>query len=265
MQLSQMFVHPLKSGRGIEYTRAFASQQGLLHDREWLLVTEDGRFMTARAFPQMVKIETDLIPGAALFKFPGHGSRLALSTLYTTPVETAVWDDSFVAYHGDPLVDAWFSEALATPCRLLWLGKVSGRQQVDQSAGLSFADGYPYLLIGEASLAELNQQLEHPVSMRHFRPNLVVKGSSAFEEDEWKRIRIGEVEFEINKPCSRCILTTVDPVTGEKNPDSEPLKTLIHTRQLPEGICFGVNLTACNEGVLQLGDQLEVLETNLEF
>jgi uncharacterized protein YcbX len=265
MLLKQMFVHPLKSGRGIEYSRAYVGQQGLLHDREWLLVSDAGTFMTARSFPQMVHIQTSLLPGGALFAFPGLDPILAMSTVYREPVEAQVWDDGFVAYHGDLQVDAWMSRALGTPCRLLWLGAVPSRQQKDQPQGLSFADGFPYLLVNQCSLDDLNRQLASPVGMRHFRPNLVVSGDYAYQEDEWKRIRIGAVEFVINQPCSRCVLTTVDPQSATKDPDGEPLKTLIRTRQLPEGICFGVNMTACNEGIIELGDTLEVLESNLVF
>lgn len=265
MQLNQLFIHPLKSGRGIEYSRAFASFQGLLHDREWLLVSEEGQFMTARSYPQMVRIEIVLIPGGALFKYPGQSPILALPTQYTTEVETTVWDDTFLAYHGESRIDNWFSAAMGTPCKLLWLGKTASRQQKELAQGLSFADGYPYLLVNQASLTDLNAQLSSPVDIRNFRPNLLISGATAYEEDEWKQIRIGEVIFEITKPCSRCILTTVDPMTGEKRADGEPLKTLIKSRQLLEGICFGVNLRACNEGVVQIGDSLEVLETNIVF
>ena len=229
------------------------------------MVSENGQFMTARGFPQMVRIEIDLIPGAALFKYPGQPPILALPTMYSREVETTVWGDTFLAYHGDTRVDNWFSAALGTPCKLLWLGKNASRLQKDLEQGLSFADGYPYLLVNQASLTALNQQLTTAVGIRNFRPNLVINGDYAYEEDEWKRIRIGEVTFEITKPCSRCILTTVDPETGVKSQDGEPLKTLIKSRQLPEGICFGVNMRACNEGIVQIGDSLEVLETNIVF
>jgi hypothetical protein len=265
MHLTQMFVHPLKSGRGIAYSRAFAAYEGLLHDREWLLVDEKNQFMTARTFPQMVKIEIELIPGGALFKFPGMSPMLALPTLHTKPVETSVWKDDFVAWEGDPRADEWFSQALGLPCKLLWLGRPSARAQKTTSHPLSFADGYPYLLINQASVEEVNEHLATPVTARNFRPNLVIEGATAYEEDEWKRVRIGSVEFAVAKPCTRCILTTVDPERGEKRSDNEPLKTLASTRKRSEGICFGLNLVAINEGIVNIGDEFEVLETNIAF
>ncbi|BEV72345.1 MULTISPECIES: MOSC domain-containing protein [unclassified Paludibacterium] len=265
MRLANLFVHPLKSGRGIEYTRAFADQQGLLHDREWLLVDGSGAFMTARTHPAMVRIEIDLIPGAALFKTADRAPVLAMMTVYDEPVECQVWGDHFVAYHGDERVDAWFSDYLGEPCRLLWLGQQPTRSQKDQEAALSFADGYPYLLVNQSSLEALNGLLAKPVTVRHFRPNLLISGAAAYEEDDWLRIRIGEVLFEVTKPCSRCVLTTVDPDTGVKDEQNEPLKTLIRTRQLAEGICFGSNLRALNAGLIYVGDEVEVLESRYSF
>ena len=201
------------------FPRLCRSGRDYCTNREWLLVTESGEFMTARTdFPQMVRIEIDLIPGAALFKFPGVDPVLALPTMYATPMKTAVWKDgTFEAYHGDAEGRCLVRQALATPCKLLWLGRKSARPQKNNAlAPMSFADGYPYLLLNQASLDDLNQQLVQPVDLRNFRPNLVIAGAGSYEEDDWKRIRIGAVEFEVAKPCTRCILTTVDPDQGVK-------------------------------------------------
>ncbi|EEG06897.1 MOSC domain-containing protein [Pseudogulbenkiania ferrooxidans] len=265
MQLASMYVHPLKSARGIPYARAFASWQGLLHDREWLLTDEAGRFITARDYPQLLTIRCTPIPGAILLQAPDAAPIAALATEFDTPSATSVWKDHFTAYHGSPRTDAWFSRYLGIPCRLLWLGCRSHRKQKTSEHGLSFADGYPYLLVNQSSLDELNTQLPQPVTQRHFRPNLVVSGATPYEEDDWKVVRIGAVIFDVAKPCTRCTLTTVNPDNGMPSPDGEPLATLIKTRQLPEGICFGVNLVPRNEGILQLGDPFEVLELRYTF
>ena len=265
MQLASMFVHPLKSTRGIAYHRAYASWQGLLHDREWLLADETGRFITARDYPQLVNVQCSLIPGAILFQAAGHPSVAALTTQFDTPCATTVWKDQFTAYHGSATVDDWFSRYLGIPCRLLWLGRRSQRKQKTIDQGLSFADGYPYLLVNQGSLDELNSQLAKPATTRHFRPNLVVEGALPYEEDDWKVVRIGSIVFDVAKPCTRCTLTTVNPDNGTPSTDSEPLATLIKTRQLPEGICFGVNLVPRSEGMLQLGDPVEVLELRYTF
>ena len=265
MQLSHLFVHPMKSARGIAYSRAYASMQGLLHDREWLLVTAEGRFLTAREYPRMLLIETELIPGGMLLKAPGQSPIMAMTQVYTQPVATAVWKDEFDALHGDTQVDAWFSQYMGISCQLLWLGMQSRRLLKTANTPMSFADGYPYLLVNQASLDALNQELAAPVSLQHFRPNLVISGALPYEEDDWSVIRIGEIVFDVAKPCTRCQMTTADPLTGTFSNDNEPMRTLIRTRQLAEGICFGINLLARNEGMVQVSDEMEVLESRYNF
>jgi hypothetical protein len=266
MQLSQLFIHPMKSSRGIDRGEARITLRGLEHDREWLLVLPNGQFITGREQPALVRVEITPQAAGALFHAPGLPPLQVRHQDFSAPLDATVWKDQFTAWHGDTTADAWFSHYLGQPCRLLWLGQHSARQQKGGRPGtLSFADGYPFLLINRASLAELNSQLAEPVTTRHFRPNLVVDADFPWEEDDWKRIKIGEVEFEITKPCTRCEFTTVDPDTGERNPNNEPMKTLIRTRQLAEGICFGLNLVALNEGTLRVGDRVEVLESSLAF
>ncbi|MGL6070123.1 MOSC domain-containing protein [Craterilacuibacter sp.] len=259
MPLTHLFVHPLKSCRGIATPRAFASYQGLLHDREWLLATPDGKFISARSDPQLVRVEAELRPGMALFKAPGKSVIAAISTRYTRAAAAVVWGDDFLAWHGDEAVDAWFSDLIGRPCRLLWLGEQSGRTLADNGQALSFADGYPYLLLNQASLDALNLELAEPVSLRHFRPNLVIDGFTPWAEDGWRTIRIGEVVFDIAKPCTRCVLTTIDPDSGSKHRLLEPLRTLGRLRRFADGVHFGSNLIARNQGMLQRGDTVQLL------
>jgi uncharacterized protein YcbX len=125
---------------------------------------------------------------------------------------------------------------------------------------VAFADGFPLLLIGEASLQDLVQKVGRPLEMLRFRPNLVIEGGAAFAEDGWKRIRIGDVEFRVVKPCSRCILTTIDPQTGERSADREPLATLQKYRAQADGAMFGQNLVNDSNGQLEVGMPVEILE-----
>ncbi|OWY41125.1 molybdenum cofactor biosysynthesis protein [Xenophilus sp. AP218F] len=265
MQLTEMFAHPMKSARGVAFSRAYAASQGLLHDREWLLATPDGQQITARSHPQLLRVQPALIPGGVLFQHPERAPIFAMSTVYTRAHPAVVWKDGFDARHGDPRVDDWFSQLLGLSCRLLWLGPSSNRRQKSCDAPLSFADGAPYLLISQASLEALNLELAAPVTARHFRPNLVIDGEYAWEEDEWQVIRIGEVVFDVVRLCTRCSLTTVDPDTGLRSADQEPLQTLVRTRTLEAGVCFGINLAARNEGVLNRRDPVEVLESRYQF
>tara|TARA_B100001559_G_C16246231_1_gene504803 strand:- start:287 stop:721 length:435 start_codon:yes stop_codon:yes gene_type:complete len=140
----------------------------------------------------------------------------------------------------------------------------SSRRDVDpdfakNSARTSFTDGFPFLLIGIASLEDLNQRLEEPVEMRRFRPNLVISGSEAFEEDRMKRIQIGEISFQVAKPCGRCRVTTVDPDRGEFS-GKDPLKTLAGFRRQNGEALFGQNLIHEQQGRIRVGDSLKILE-----
>lgn len=266
MQLSQLFIHPLKSSRGIDSTEAIVTQRGLVHDREWLLASPNGQFITGREEPSLVRLDVTPQAEGAEFRAPDRTTLTVRHASFATPLDTTVWKDQFIAWHGDTAADAWFSDYLGRPCRLLWLGEHSARpQKAGRPGTLSFADGYPFMLINRASLNELNSQLAEPVTTRHFRSNLVVDGDFPWQEDEWKRIKIGEVEFELTKPCTRCLFTTVDPDTGVPSSNHEPMQTLIRMRQLPAGICFGVNLVALNEGMIRVGDPVEVLESALVF
>lgn len=176
-----------------------------------------------------------------------------------------VWNDTISSPQATQAIDHWFSVYLARPCKLHYFGEHSTRHVKDSKKQVSFADGYPLLLISQASLHYLNQRLisqdEQSVSMTHFRPNLVVDNTEAFAEDTWQRIRIGEVEFELVKPCSRCIMTTVNPTTGEKSNRQQPLKTLKEFRQADNGdVMFGQNLIALSNGQLCLGDEVTIIK-----
>ncbi len=265
MALTQLFIHPLKSCRGQAVAEASVTLQGLADDRVWLVVRPDGSQITARTHPRLVQVEAaGSGEGGWQFSAPGQALLATDTARFQQPHRAQVWKSEFTALSGDDAADAWFSQWLGEPVQLLWLGQTTRRYK-DGETPLSFADGAPFLLISQASLDDLNQRLAAPVSMRQFRPNLVVDDAFAFEEDEWQRIRIGEVEFEVASRCTRCIFTTIDPDSAVPHPDKQPLATLIGYRRLEEGVCFGVNLVARNSGVLRVGDEVEVLESRLAF
>ncbi|RQW25892.1 MOSC domain-containing protein [Rhodobacteraceae bacterium CH30] len=259
MPLTQIFIHPLKSCRGIESGRAFAGFSGFLHDREWLLATEDGGFISARTDPVLLTVSAEPWPGMMLFRAPGRPPIAACETRYTEAVAAEVWGDAFSAWHGDAALDAWFGALLGKPCRLLWLGAQSKRLRSQLEHPVSFADGYPYLLTNQASLAALNSELATPVSMRHFRPNLVVDGFAPWAEDQWKTLRIGAVVFDVAKPCARCVLTTLHPDSGQRSRDSEPLRLLGKRRRIDGEVLFGLNLVARTQGLINVNDAVEIL------
>lgn len=261
MQLSELYHYPLKSCAPRALKDADVGPMGLPHDRHWMLARPDGEFITARDWPRLVLVT--LTPTATGFEAEAPDMPVLVVDNRELGVSqpTEVWSDAFPAWRGNAQADRWFSEFLGTECILLYIGQETARHQPRFGVPLSFADGYPLLLIGDGALADLNGRLAQPVSMRRFRPNLVVSDVPPFEEDYWKTVRIGEAEFDVVKPCARCIFTTVDPETGEKHPDGEPLSTLAGYRNQPEwGVTFGQNLIVTKPGRIRVGDEVEVLE-----
>jgi len=261
--LCEVNVYPVKSICGISLSIAWVEQQGLSFDRRFMLAFADGSMVTARKYPQMVKVTSSLLADGLVFSYPNKPSlRVSYRELERKEVEAQVWKDQFVAYSTTAVANEWFSEIVGDKVQLLFSGEQSNRVREKLGHNVSFADGYPLLLISQASLDDLNRRSSEPHSMDQFRTNLVVSAQHPFEEDSWKRIRIGEVEFESVKPCERCILTTVDTESGKFRSNQEPLKTLSRYRANEKGgVFFGQNLVAKNEGMIRVGDVVEVLET----
>lgn len=260
--LSQINIYPAKSIAGISMSSSWVEKQGLAFDRRFMIAQPDGQMVTARKFPQLVLVKSSLLANGVVFRAPDMPNLvLRYSDCSMEEVETTVWKDQFVAYYTTAAANAWFSQILGKSVSLVYCGEQSNRVRDKFGHNVSFADGYPVLVISQASLDELNRRSPETHSMDQFRTNLVVAGGQPFEEDTWKRIRIGEVEFESLKPCERCVLTTVDIQQGKLRPSLEPLKTLSQFRANEAGgVFFGQNLIARNEGMIHAGDRVEVLE-----
>jgi len=174
--------------------------------------------------------------------------------------EVEVWGDRCLAWSMGQEAQNWFTEVLGVDCELVYMPEKSDRPTDHGKFGpeeqVSFADAYPFLLISESSLADLNQRLDNPIPMNRFRPNLVVRGCNAFAEDQWSSIQINNVTFQVAKSCARCTIPTVDQSTGQRNP--EPLKTLATYRHWDGQIWFGQNLIHQSLGELKVGDRLSV-------
>lgn len=261
--LSQINVFPVKSVSGLSLSQSWVEKQGLCFDRRFMVAKKDGSMITARKYPQLVKVSATLQHNGLTLSFPGMSPLiLKYAEFSMNEADATVWSDTFSAYTTSSKADAWFSHVMDEDVRLLYTGEQSNRVRSKIQQNVSFADGYPLLVISQASLDALNERSMEQHTMDQFRTNLVVSGTEAFAEDSWKRIRIGEVEFEAIKPCARCILTTVNPETGEPHPLKEPLVTLSKFRADKSGdVFFGQNLVALNEGVIKAGDKVEVLET----
>ena len=259
MQLTALWEYPVKSCQSRALESAEVTTEGFRHDRRYLLVNPQGRFITQRELPQMVNIKAYQDSGDLVFEVNGQQQRYP-ATSFTNTKEVSIWKDQVLTEVTTNSTDM-LSDYLGTELSLVRL-PIENRPISDRSAEghVSFADGLPYLLTTTASLADLNQRLKQPVPMLNFRPNLVLSTTEAYAEDHWQRIRIGEVIFRAVKPCSRCVMTTVDINTGTPASDMEPLKTLAGYRMVQgEGVIFGMNLVAENNGWVHLEDPAEVL------
>jgi hypothetical protein len=262
VKVTELNVYPVKSFKGVSVQSRLVDDFGLEGDRRWMLVDEYGRFVSQRRHPQMALLNTR-INSSGDVSVVIEGDIYPLKAPPSQPIEVTVWSDTCLAWSNvNPALDDRLSSFLGLPVKLVYM-PVDTFRQVDRAffaddQRVSFTDGYPLLLLNEASLCDLNSRLPEVVTMSRFRGNIVVSAELPFAEDKWKRIEIGEVAFAVVKPCSRCVMTTVDPSTGIKG--TEPLKTLSMYRKSEHGIIFGQNIVQLSGGVITVGDRVKVLE-----
>ena len=262
--LQNITVYPIKSSAGIELSNSWVEEFGLAFDRRFVVASPEGEFFTARTQPTLCLIQASLTAAGIIINAPKMPTLVIdYNQLSPNYVDVQVWNDTISAQQCVDSINQWFSRFLQQPCQLLFFGAESQRFVKNKNSQVGFADGYPLLLISQASLDDLNSHYPanaRSIPMSQFRPNIVVNDCDAFTEDTWQKIRIGKVEFEVTKPCTRCIFTTINPQTAEQDHQQEPLKTLKNYRQLANGdILFGQNLVALNQGQIKRGDKLEVL------
>jgi uncharacterized protein YcbX len=264
--LSALNVYPVKGLKGIALVDAVATERGLEHDRRWMVVGPDGGMLTQRSHPRMATVWTELSDDALTLSAPDVSSvDVPLVAPPGPAVHAEVWSNPVEAVAASADADAWLSEYLELSCRLLYMPESSRRYSNRRFADdklVGFADGFAYLLTGEASLGDLNARLlakgHAALPMNRFRPNLVVTGGEAFAEDGWNEIHVGEAVLKAVKPCGRCQVTTTDQSTGEvKGP--EPLATLSTYRESKEfGVLFGMNLVTVKPGRVRVGDAVRL-------
>ena len=263
LTLSRIAIYLVKSLAAIYPAEAEITETGFRHDREWMIVDEDGIFVTQRRCPQMATIRPEVTGSDLSLSFP-DGFEIGVPVVKDGRQVTAqVWNSRCEAVDQGDTAAAALSRFLGMSCRLVRmresftrdLGPSYTRTAPGMSVG--FADSSPLMLVSDASLADLNRRLETPVSMDRFRPNLVVAGGRAFQEDDWNRIRIGALTFRVVKDCIRCEIPTVDQQTGEKG--VEPMETLEAYRAGPLGARFGRKAVQEGRGIVRVGDGVTVL------
>lgn len=264
MHVSRLFIHPVKSLGGVAVDAYAVDRFGPRWDRRWMVVDEQGKFITQRQLPRMALIKASLQQDHVHLRNP-QGELLEFSAADFNEgedISVQVWRDHCMAKLGLHYMHDWLSAALEKPCRLVFMPEASKRPVDATYAGaghtVSFADGFPLLLTQESSLQDFNRHLSFQVGMERFRPNLVVEGGEPWQEDQWRVLRIGEMLFDVVKPCSRCAIPTINPEDASKQP--EVFKALKQHRSRDGEVYFGQNLVARGEGRLKQGDRVEVLE-----
>lgn len=267
MHLSALYRYPLKSGAGERLGQAYCGALGLHGDRRWMLIdATNGRFLTQRSVPAMALLQ---------LRWQGEDrARLSAPDMceLEVPVPTTsaplrgsfIWREVVRVPDCGDEVAQWLSDFLGRAVRLVYLPE-DDAIQVDLNFArdgelTAFTDGFPFMLIGQASLDDLCARIGRPLEMLRFRPSLVVAGAEPYAEDSWKRIRIGDIEFRVVKPCTRCSIPILDPATAQRSPDLEPMATLLTYRKGRDGVLFGQNLIAEGTGPLVEGMPVEVLE-----
>ena len=255
--LSQLSIYPVKSCVGNNIDKSLVNHLGLAYDRYFMLVDKSGQMLTQRQTRGLHLLNASIDADDLLLQSSGLDD-LRVSLRIDGPArEVDCWHDRCRAVDcGDQAATA-LSAVLGQEVRLLRLDEQERRIVEDDDAITSFTDGFPMLLIGTASLRDLNSRLQEHVPMQRFRPNLVVDTSEPFEEDHWKRIRIGEIEFDVVKPCKRCVFTCIDQSSGVKG--VEPLKTLSKYRRFDNEVHFGMNVIHRGQGQIAVGQKVEVL------
>ena len=260
--VSGLFIYPVKSCRGIIQAESQVEAFGLKHDRRWMIVDTHGVMLTQRKLARMCLIQPELTATGLTLKTHGMSEIEVTIPDHNNSRLVKVWNDQCQSYDAGDEVANWLSELLATECRLVYFPEDEFRQvdltYAKQGDKTAFSDGFPLLVISQASLDDLNQRLSIPITMNRFRPNIVVQGCHAFAEDNWKKIRIGENTFRIVKPCSRCVIPSINIETAEK--EDEPTKTLISYRKQANKIFFGQNVIADGTGKIETGMSVEILE-----
>lgn len=264
--LSDILIYPVKSLAGISVDQSVVQIRGLQYDRRWMLTDEQGMFVSQREVPEMALLHTAIEPPFLRIFFKNNPAQQVLVPLEYDAADkkrVQVWSQRCMARTSDRLIDEWFSDHLRHRLSLVHMPGTTRRatdgRYAPKGQYVSFADAFPFLVLGEASLGDLNSRLSEPVPMNRFRPNLVFSGGTPFAEDEWAQFEIGNAVFSGVKPCARCVMITIDQQTTARS--AEPLKTLSGYRRSGNKVLFGQNavcLNASDMPVIRKGDAIHI-------
>jgi uncharacterized protein len=259
--LSSIHLYPIKSAAGLAPAEWEVDSFGLYLDRRWMVVDSTGALISQRTHPRLALVRPMIRHGGLEVRAPGMSPlSLTLTPSHLVATTVFVWDDACQAlWQGEPAA-RWFSEFLGCDCSLVYMPEDTVRPADPEVAPagirVSFADAFPFLLISEESLADLNSRMNHPLPMNRFRPNLVIAGVPPYAEDLLPEFSLGDIKFRAVKPCDRCAVTTTDQATAERG--QEPLRTLATYRKRDGKVLFGQNLVHWGSGRLRVGTTLQL-------
>jgi len=270
MRVASLHIYPVKGGRALAREHARVKARGFEHDRRWLVTDMEDQFLTQRTCPALAAVVAAPIASGVQLAMAGAGAIGVARPLDGERRTVVIWKDSVAALGAGKPAGDWLSTALGRPAQLYYMdGRAARKHPAEWAppAPVSFADGFPYLITTTASLAALNDEIARtgaaPVGMERFRPNIVIDGADAWAEDFWRVVKIGDVAFDLIKPCARCVVTTTDQQTGERT-GKEPLRCLAKIRKSADprvrGVLFGWNAVARSEGEITAGDDVTMVE-----
>ncbi len=256
--INQLNIYPIKGMTGIALNEAHISSSGFLFDRNWMLVDKHLEFVSQRNLPEMALVMVEILRDEVKVSYKNNQLSFGVYEVFGAPLAVKVWDDFPLALRVSEAIDKqisqWFERELSL-VKIVQGSREIPKGYIEKTYNLSLADGFPYLLIGESSLVDLNQRLPEAISMNRFRPNIVFSGGEAFVEDTFNEFLIGSNRFKMAKPCARCNVTTINQETAAQG--KEPLATLAKYRTVNNKVMFGANVIALNQnGTIRLGDPL---------
>lgn len=263
--VSSLHLYPVKSCRAMELTEMELDDRGAKEDRRWMIVDGEGVFQTQREHPRLALVVVELTGRGITLSAPNQSSiEIERPVDPGSDFVTQVWGDDARVRPAAPAANEWISEYLHVPARLVHLPddavrvmRDEYRRGIEGPRRVPLSDSAPILITNRASIEDLNTRLTTPLLMNRFRPNIVVSGIPPFAEDDWRTIRIGDVTFEVAKPCARCATTTVDQATAARG--VEPLRTLATFRRKGSLVMFGQNIVHLAPGLLRVGDAVHVI------
>jgi len=266
LKVSDLYIYPIKSLRGIKVNHAEVTDRGFKHDRRWMLVDDNNRFISQREVARMALLKVAIEDDGLKVSFNETSVTIPFRVENKVFVQVTIWDDSCKAQLIDTTIDQWFTDVLGKRCRLVYMPDKSLRETDPKYTPdgyiTSFADAYPFLLISQASLNNLNSRMDIELHMDRFRPNIVIEGSSPYQEDTMNQLAINGVNFSGVKLCARCNIPTIDQQTAKAG--KEPSKTMAKYRLKNNKIYFGQNLISSGTGLISIGDNVDVLSTHTE-